>query len=378
MTAKRILHVKPGEWSTGGVESFVMSMLENVDRDRVRFDLLTIGDRTGPSPHDDRLSELGGTRFSIVEPTHGPALSKLGPIRSLFDLVRHHGYGTVHIHTGSAFHALYAGTARLAGARTVVLHSHTAVRPELAVPVRRGLDALLRVGPTHRFACSRAAARALFPATAQPGVRILRNGIDVAGFRYDPGVREQVRAALGIVPGQLVLGHVGRFSWEKNHALLLRVFAEVARRSSGDGPQPLLLCIGDGEERAATEALAAGLGIAGQVRFLGVRHDIARLLQAMDVFLLPSRNEGLGIAGVEAQAAGLPCVCSTGVPDEIDVTGRCSFLPDTADPADWADAVAAAASLPRVDTAGQVAAAGYDAADCARQLQDFYLRGEPA
>jgi glycosyltransferase EpsF len=207
-----------------------------------------------------------------------------------------------------------------------------------------------------------------------PDVRILRNGIDVEAFRYDAAVRARVRAELGVAPGRLVVGHVGRFSWEKNHALVLSLFKELFDAST-DEERPVLVLVGDGDERAATEHRARELGLTADVRFLGMRQDIAALLQGMDVLVLPSHVEGLGIVGVEAQAAGLPCVFSTGVPAEVDVTGRCRFLPVSASPARWADEVRALARLPREDTADAVLAAGYGVGDCARDLQALYLHG---
>lgn len=373
MTPRRVLQVKQGEWAAGGVEAFLMSMLRNVDRDLVQFDVLTIVDRFTPGPHDAELQALGGQRHVCIERGRGPGLGKIVPLRALHQLVREHRYEIVHIHTGSPFHGLYAYAARLAGARTVVLHSHTAEGPAISAPLRKFLDIALRPAPTHRFACSGAAGRWLFPASVQSTVRVLHNGIDLDSFRFDPETRARMRSQLGIADGQVVVGHVGRFSHEKNHPRLLRAFHAFLTGSSA-APAPMLLCVGDGEDRPAAERLMDELGISGQVRFLGVRSDVGALMQAMDVFVLPSRKEGLGIGGVEAQAAGLPCVFSTGVPEEADVTGRCSFLPVSASPSAWAAAIDRAAGIPRVDTVESVRAAGYDAKRCAAELQDFYLR----
>jgi glycosyltransferase involved in cell wall biosynthesis len=373
MVPTRVLHITPCGWGAGGIEGFIMSMLENVDRELVEFDVLAIVETDVPGVHDGRLSELGGRRYIHVERGRGPTLSKLGPLRAIYDVVRRNGYQTVHIHTGSPFHGLYAYAARFAGASTVIMHSHTTYWVGLPPLLRRVLDITLSPAPSHRFACSRAAGEWLFPRRLQSTVRILRNGIDVEAFRYDPTRRARMRDELGVTDGQLVLGHVGRFSYEKNHPLLLRVFRALLEVSA-DARRPLLVCVGDGDDRPAIETMAEEMGVADQIRFLGLRDDVPDLMQAMDVLILPSRNEGLGIVGIEAQAAGLPCVFSTGVPGEADITGRCTFLAESAPAEEWARATLQSGAEPRVDGAEQVRVAGYDSARCAAELQAFYLR----
>jgi len=369
----RILHVKPGQWGVGGVETFIVSMFERVDRARLAFDVLTIGDDQEETSIDRRLLELGGRRFAHVELRHGPTASKIGPLRTLRRLVREGGYDVVHIHTGSPFHGLYAYAARSAGAKTAILHSHTSGGRDLPGAVRVVADVLLGAAPTDRAACSKDAARWLFPGRVQDSVRIFRNGVDVDTFRHDADTRRSLRAELDL-GNALAIGHVGRFSLEKNHPLMLRILADMCRTAAETARlAPVLVLVGDGDERPAVEDLADELGVTAQVRFLGLRDDIPSLMNAMDVLLLPSDAEGLGIVGVEAQAAGLPCIFSTGVPAEIDVTGRCRFLPTDADPAEWAVAIQTMADLGRADTADDVRRAGYDATGCAADLESFYL-----
>lgn len=369
----RILHVKPGQWGVGGVETFIVSMFERVDRARLVFDVLTIGDSREETSIDRRLLELGGRRFAHVELRHGPTASKIGPLRTLRRLVREEGYDVVHIHTGSPLHGLYAYAARSAGAKTAILHSHTSGGRELPGAVKVVADVLLDTAPTDRAACSKDAARWLFPERVQESVRVFRNGVDVDAFHHDAETRRRLRAELDLGEA-LVIGHVGRFSFEKNHPLMLRVLADMCRTAADTaGTAPTLVLVGDGEERPAVEALADKLGVTAQVRFVGLRDDIPSLMNAMDVLLLPSEAEGLGIVGLEAQAAGLPCVFSTGVPTEIDVTGRCRFVPTDANPAEWAVAIQTMAALGRADTGDDVRRAGYDATACAADLETFYL-----
>lgn len=127
----------------------------------------------------------------------------------------------------------------------------------------------------------------------------------------------------GCPPDAPVIGHVGRMVEVKNHRFLLRAFAACL----AEAPAAQLLLVGDGPLEPELRALAAELGIQDSVHFPGARRDTPALYGAMDVFAMPSRYEGLSMALLEAQAAGLPCVVSDTVSRESDVTGRMDFLP---------------------------------------------------
>ncbi|MDQ6740622.1 MAG: glycosyltransferase [Actinomycetota bacterium] len=174
--------------------------------------------------------------------------------------------------------------------------------------------------------------------------------MDTTPFRQDVD-RAALRSELGLPADAFVIGHVGRFVEEKNHAFLVQVVAEVARRE----PRTRLLLVGEGPLRPAVAQLVEQSGLAGRVVFAGLRSDVARLmLGAMDVFLFPSILEGLGLVLVEAQASGLPCIISSVVPSEADVVPSLVRRMDLAQPpSSWAAAVLEArnARLPGARTA---------------------------
>jgi glycosyltransferase involved in cell wall biosynthesis len=137
-----------------------------------------------------------------------------------------------------------------------------------------------------------------------PRWRVLSYGIDLTPFAASPQ-RDRVRAGWGLERDAVVLGHVGRFEPQKNHAFLLEILA-AARRID---PRVRPLLMGDGPLRPWVERRAAELGL--RAVFTGSRGDVPRLmLGAMDAFVFPSRFEGLGLAMVEAQAAGLPVIAA--------------------------------------------------------------------
>lgn len=196
--------------------------------------------------------------------------------------------------------------------------------------------------------------------------RVIPNAIEVPNYRYDPQMSRQVRQELGLGNG-LVVGHVGNANPAKNHPFLLEIFAALHQKR----PDARLILVGGGTERF--RAKARSLGVEDAVLFAGVRKDVPRMLQAMDVFVFPSLYEGLPVALLEAQAAGLPCVISDQVPTECVVTGSLvTTLPLHRRPAQWADTILEKTGIPRVDHSAELCAAGYDIGTTAKALEEFY------
>ncbi|WP_235427118.1 glycosyltransferase [Cohnella kolymensis] len=179
-------------------------------------------------------------------------------------------------------------------------------------------------------------------------VTVLNNAVNVQDFQYNEELRCQARAELG-VGDKLLLGHIGRFNKQKNHDFVIDIFQEVHEKQ----PESMLVLVGDGPLRASVEKKAARLGLSEHVKFLGVRADIPRLMQGMDLFLFPSLFEGLPVVLVEAQAAGLKCVVSDAITRETDVTGRVDFISLKEPPSVWADNIIAS-SFEHEDTSEQL------------------------
>ena len=204
--------------------------------------------------------------------------------------------------------------ARLTGARTL-LHVHDLNDPGPA------LGALQRLAsrPTDAAVCVSGAVRELTVSryhVLPERVHVARNGLPLEALRRaGAGARSPVRTELGIEPGRQVLAIIGRMHPVKGHRVLLEMLPAIVRCC----PRALLLVIGDGPERAPCEALARGLGMSGHVRFLGRRGDVPRLLSAVDLVLMPSQSEGLGLAAIEALAAARPVIAFAvgGLPEVV-------------------------------------------------------------
>jgi glycosyltransferase involved in cell wall biosynthesis len=335
----RILHAVGG-MNRGGVETWLMHVLRRIDRQRFRMDFLVHTRRA--CAYDDEIRSLGSRIIPCPHP-HRPWRYLAGLDRAL---VAHGPYDVVHSHL-YRFSGLVLRAANRRGVPVRIAHGHVARMDEGAGPLRRiylrMADRWLRDNATLGLACSVEAAEDLFGEgwRSDPRWRVLPYGIDLAPFGSAPA-RERVRAELGLAPDDLVLGHVGRFDPQKNHAFLLEIMAAASRIDTRVRP----LLVGDGPLRPEMEFRAARLGLRSV--FTGSRPDVPRLmLGAMDTLVFPSLFEGLGLVLVEAQAAGLPVVTTDVLPAEATVVGEAVRRVSLAEPAEaWARA---ALATPRPD-----------------------------
>lgn len=355
----RVAHVV-GKMVGGGVEQVVMNYYRHIDRDRVQFDFLVDADSM-LVPRDE-IESLGGRVFVIPPYQHVVAYQK-----ELVRLFRQERWPIVHSHV-NALSVFPLRAAKRAGVPVRIAHSHsTSGRGEFTKNVAKTvLRPLSNVYPTHRMACSRYAGEWLFGKGVS--FEVLYNAIDLSRFSFDAKVRAQARADLGLIGGQTVIGHVGRFMPQKNHRFLIEAFALAARRR----PDLVLVLVGAGEAEAHAESWAVERGVADRVMFLGQRSDVDRLYQAFDAFVLPSLYEGLPLVSVEAQAAGLPCFLSDRITHEVDVTGTVRFL-SIDDPSSWKDALA------KVEIGGRTSVRradfrGYDINYAAEELAVRYTK----
>lgn len=366
----RVLHVV-GRMDCGGIETMIMNLYRNIDRQKVQFDFLAHYGRE--AAYNDEIRALGGRIYEM------PALKSehrvyywryFRYIIALHKFFRkHREYKILHGHmTNTA--SLYMPIARKYGVRRLIAHSHSShSKAGLFGLVTNLLQKTICRHATDWFACSRAAAKWFYPedAVLSGRVHILPNAIDAAKFRFDPALREDMRRELGL-QDKLVIGCVGRFRPEKNQIFLVDVLREALKMNEN----AVLMFAGDGPCEDEVRRRGEEYSISDNMRFLGMRSDIPAVMQVMDVLAMPSVFEGLPVTGVEAQASGLHIVASDGVTTEMNVLGMVNYLPLGA-PEEWAKRIIAAAGLPRRDTCGKMRAAGYDIGATAPWLEKFYL-----
>ena len=163
---------------------------------------------------------------------------------------------------------------------------------------------------------------------------VLNNGIDFSVFE-SACPKEAVREREGIARDAYVIGHVGRFNKQKNHKLLVEVFAEIYKKN----PKAFLLMIGNGSLQKETENRLKELGLEGKYKILSNRTDIPDLMNTMDKFIFPSNYEGLGIVLIEAQKIGLECIISHVVPKAATVSNLVKRIDLNASAAEWAEEI---------------------------------------
>jgi glycosyltransferase involved in cell wall biosynthesis len=259
-----------------------------------------------------------------------------------------------------------------AGVPCRIVHSHNAGDTSSSKIKKAAFEALkpqLEKNATLLLACSQKAAGYMFTdKTVREGkVQIIKNGIQVERFRYNPQVREQVRQELDLAD-RFVVGHVGRFNKQKNHAFLLKVFEKIHEKE----PASVLLLFGKGDLEPEIRALTEELGLTSCVRFMGEVADIERMYQAMDVFVMPSFHEGLPVSCVEIQAAGVPCVLSDTITEEIKIADSMRFLSLSDSTEAWAEAALDQKGNRDTDGYENVIRSGYAIRDVADGMLAIY------
>ena len=357
-------------FSNGGQESFIMNMYRHIDHEKVQFDFFSPFTLNNEVMRDEIIS-LGG-KISYAGLPFGPDNNNnfRNGVSAFFR--EHKGeYDIVHIHSGSTY-ALMVGSkiARQSGVKHVIVHSHCGGFANLKYHVIKFLSIhSLLTYPTDYFACSHLAARWKFPTPIIKSKKytVIKNAVDVSRFCYNPDIRDKYRREFGL-ENNLVIGHTGRFTIQKNHSFIIDVFAAVSSLE----PSARLVLVGTGDLQNEIKEKVNSLGLTDKVNFLNIRHDVPELMNMFDVFLLPSFFEGLPVVGVEAQATGLPVVTSTGVTPELPIEDLSTYIPLSDSPDRWADEIIKVSKQPRRNTTEEITACGYEINTSAGILQKLY------
>lgn len=301
----------------GGIESFLMNYYRKIDRNVLQFDFLC---NTETVAYEKEILSLGGTVYRL------PARSRDRRTfeASLEQFMKEHAseYCAIWENVCSLANIDYLTEALKYGIPRRIIHSHNGENPDsfLRGVLHRINRIRVRHVATDFWACSKEAAKWFYGSSKD--CRIIPNAIDISRFKFDPVIREAYRKDLGIEEKH-VIGHVGRFHFQKNHEYLIRVFAQYIKTD----PKAHLLLVGQGELEDKMKQLVRALKLEQAVTFLGVRSDLPQLYQAMDLFVLPSVFEGLPVVALEAQASGLPCILADSVSQETKVNENVQFLP---------------------------------------------------
>lgn len=347
-----VLHVY-GFFNHGGAESMGMSLFQNVDRENVQFGFVVHGDKIGA--FEEKVKNEGAEVFRVPDYNGLNHFEYVRAWKNIFE--KNPKYTVIHSHVRSTA-SIYLKIAQQYGLKTIA-HSHnTSSGKGIAGKVKDFIQSNIPKYTDQFLACSKPAGEWLFGSsiTKQSNFNILNNAIDSNVFKYNPELRETKRKELSL-DGKVVIGHVGRFHPQKNHSFIIDIFSELLKKS----PNAVLLLVGDGELKQTIEEKVKELSIEKSVLFLGLRDDVEELLQAMDLFLMPSLFEGLPVTLVETQAAGLPSVISDTITDDIKLSEYVTFESLNRDAKKWAETILDTINkLERKDTSDLIKAAKYD------------------
>lgn len=357
----RILHVVTF-MGMGGLETMLMNYYRHIDRSKIQFDFLV--HRDFRADYDDEIESYGGKIFRL--PRLNPLSKKYKKdLNSFFK--QHREYRVVHVHQ-DCLSSIILKVAKCNGVPIRIAHSHiNDVNIDAKYPIKLYYKRQIPKYATHLMACSDAAGRFMFK---NEMFSILKNPINTQNFKFSESKYRRMRSEFFIDDDTLTIGHVGRFEPAKNHTLIIDIFEKILARKEN----ARLVLVGDGYLRKSIELYAKSKGIHSSIIFTGKRSDIPDLLNAMDVFLMPSLYEGLGIACIEAQANGLPCIISDSVSKDCDITDLVTRL-SLSDSVDiWAKTVIESETKDRFVYCDRVIGKGYDVNENAKILTDFYLK----
>ena len=361
----RVLHVLTA-MKRAGAETMVMNLYRTVDRQRIQFDFAVSTNEK--CDYDDEIIALGGRiyRYPRYKGINHFAYKKWW--NQFFD--SHSEYRIVHGHIGSTA-SIYLKIAKKHGMYAIA-HSHsTGGKANLHDALYKAFSYPTRFVADYFLGCSTEALISRYGkriANRQDIHHILNNGIDVEKYAYDELLQKEIRKELGLKDNAFVVGTVGRFTEAKNIFFIV----DIIREMMNCDPDFHFLWAGTGELKKQLEEYMKRNEVEKCVTMLGVRDDIPRVLQALNVFILPSKFEGLPVIGVEVQAAGVPLICSDHVSKELKMSDCVTFLPiDSTEK--WVSAILKERQFRRVnDAPSGVVRAGYDIHKTASWLMEFY------
>lgn len=362
----RVLHVI-GNMNCGGAETLIMNLYRKLDRSVYQFDFVVHSEDAGY--YDNEIISLGGKIYRTRK-FNGINLSSYIRFWKEF-FKKHPEYMIIHGHIhSSAF--IYLWEAKKAN-RITIAHSHSTKYYKFTIKsfLHRIICYPLRYFVEYFFACSVQAGRDRFGEKSihSDHFWVVRNGIDSDKYEFSHQIRQSIRKQSELADNNFVIGHVGRFTQQKNHKFIVKIFEILLKKDDS----AILWLFGEGECEGEIRELIHEKNMDQKVKFWGVKSDIWNYMQAMDAFVFPSLNEGFGNVLMEAQASGLHCVVSDCLPPEADLGIQLiNRLSLKSNPEQWADVILSLKGEKRPLCSTYIKENGYDSMTIVKKLQDFY------
>lgn len=359
----KILHIPTGGLFSDGIFSCIEAYVAAMDRTNIEITILATNQ---PAKEIVKRVEFLNCSTAVI-PYRKDNIRKY--ILELYQYLKKSRFDIVHVHGSSAIMAIELIIAKLVGCKVRIAHSHNTTCEN------KRIDSLLRqvfyYSYTHAFACGQDAGKWLF---GKRSFMVIPNGRNLKKYEFSELNRNYWRRELSLQQDDFVIGHVGRFNYQKNHEYIVRIFQNVIKKRKNAH----LLLIGTGENFEKIKEEVHRVGLDGRVQFLGSINNVEELLSVFDIMILPSRYEGLPIVVIEWQASGLPCLISDSITDECIMTELVRKLSIQEPPEIWADAIVNTNIQDRNSIKERVESdireAGYDIEFGAKKLKDLYQK----
>ena len=320
-----------GNTRMGGVQAFILNVLQNIDLNKFQIDI-AINFYAEQNGVEDIYHEYG-CRFFILP--YFKLYNYLSFKKHWKQFLASHNYDIIYAHaTNSA--AIFLKEAQKLGIKTIA-HSHSAGYRGNKIEQLVKKICAKKVGAyaDYWFACSEIAAKRLYGTSYKDykNYYLIPNAINVDKYLFNSTLRNKIRRQLNIDDSVFVCGHVGTFSQPKNHKFLIDIFTEISRMKS----DVKLLCCGAGPLMEDVKEYAKECGVLENIIFAGVVNNVHEYMMAMDTFIFPSIFEGFPVSILECQAAGLPITMSDVITLEVDLSDLVCRISLTQSAYEWAE-----------------------------------------
>lgn len=323
-TVLKALIINTVTFMRGGMSTVIINYFENIDRSKIHMDFVV--NREIEAEYRNKL-EVGGSHIYLLE-------RNTKPIKYFFELLaimKRESYDIVHVHGNSCTMAIELLAAKLCRCKKRIAHSHNSVCDHKWI--HKLLRPVFELSCTDRLACSNEAGKWLFK---DKKYTVIENAMNLEEYHFNAIKRADIRKRIGVEETDILLGHVGWFNEQKNQKFLI----DILKRLLEQNMQYRLILVGENNRlKGKVEEYVRDKHLNKFVTFYGGTNDVASVMSAMDIFLFPSKWEGLGIAMIEAQLTGLPCIASTKVPEATKITDNCQYLDLSAPITTWCNAV---------------------------------------
>ncbi len=353
---------------TSGITQYILNMLSVLDTENIRFDILSFKNH-----RLKKWAEENGTEY--FEFDISPYKDPKG-YNAFLKNVFSKGYDVVHFHLSSISDLRIFKFAKKSGAEKIIVHSHnsfTDVPSKLRRIVFGNLHKILRVFANkysdYKCACSPVAAEWMFGKNKGKTAIIMNNAVDISKFAYNENYRNDIRKDLNIQT-KYVIGHIGRFSVQKNQNFLVDTFKVLSENRD----DCTLLLIGNGELTNSVKQHTKDLQLEDKVLFVDFQEDIYRYYSVMDLFVMPSLFEGLPITLVESQANSLSSLVSDAITKNSDLTGLVEFKSLNDGTEKWAERInSKLENCERIDYTEKIEEKGFSLRGQAKVVSDLYF-----